>query len=86
MVNAIVFAFMSSSKKEFVGAAAFYAQHHWAAIESAGSTSFARKVSYQTSSLCLCASVVNELFVKTTTETQRHRGCVGGLRKLTKDN
>src|SRR6185369_1006433 len=38
------------------------------------STSFARKVSYQTSSLCLCASVVNELFVKTTTETQRHRG------------
>src|SRR4029079_14543441 len=35
---------------------------------------FARKVSYQTSSLCLCASVVNELFVKTTTETQRHRG------------
>jgi len=29
---------MSSSKKEFVGAAAFYAQHHWAAIQSAGST------------------------------------------------
>ena len=53
-----------------------------------GLRSFARKVSYQTSSLCLCASVVNELFVKTTTETQRHRGwteksdfpCKAGLR------
>src|SRR6185369_13258852 len=48
------------------------------------------KLRHYPSSLCLCASVVNELFVKTTTETQRHRGwteksdfsCKPGLRRI----